>query len=206
MIPTPVSRVLFVSSVAAAALGWVSRVEAHCDTMDGPVVADARLALGAGDVTPVLKWIKADREDEIRDAFALTMAVRKHDAAAKNLADRFFFETLVRVHREGEGVAYTGLKPAGTIVDPGIAAADRALEHGEVDELVHHVQAAVEEGLRNRFAQVQRTKKFDPKDVTAGREAVAAYVEFIHFAERLLADAAGSGSHHEAAASPAGHH
>ena len=30
---------------------------AHCDTMDGPVVAAARAALQAGDVTPVLKWI-----------------------------------------------------------------------------------------------------------------------------------------------------
>ena len=32
-----------------------ARLSAHCDTMDGPVVATARVALEKGDVTPVLR-------------------------------------------------------------------------------------------------------------------------------------------------------
>ena len=44
-------------------------VSAHCDTLDGPVVKDARAALEAKDVTPVLKWVKADKEPEILAAF-----------------------------------------------------------------------------------------------------------------------------------------
>jgi hypothetical protein len=37
---------------------------AHCDTLDGPVVATARAALDKGDVAPLLKWVRKDDEKE----------------------------------------------------------------------------------------------------------------------------------------------
>ena len=78
---------------------------AHCDTLDGPVVADAKAALQKGDVEPVLKWVRADDEKEIREAFAKTLKVRGLGDDSRDLADYHFFETLVRSHRAGEGVA-----------------------------------------------------------------------------------------------------
>jgi hypothetical protein len=39
-----------------------AKVFAHCDTLDGPVVAAARQALQQRDVTPVLKWVNAEME------------------------------------------------------------------------------------------------------------------------------------------------
>jgi hypothetical protein len=107
---------------------------AHCDALDGPVISEARTALERGDVTPVLKWVLPEHEDEIRQSFAHTLQVRELGDQARELADRHFFETLVRVHRAGEGAPYTGLKPAGMIEAP-ILKADQALEKGSVDEL-----------------------------------------------------------------------
>ena len=49
---------------------------AHCDTTQGPVVADARIALDRGDITPVLKWLKPDSETEVRAAFQHALEVR----------------------------------------------------------------------------------------------------------------------------------
>jgi hypothetical protein len=86
-------------------------VLAHCDTLDGPVVQTARTALEKGDITPLLKWVRVEDEKEIKDAFEKTLAVRRKGAEAKELADMYFFETLVRIHRAGEGAPYTGLKP-----------------------------------------------------------------------------------------------
>ncbi len=108
---------------------------AHCDTMDGPVIREARQALEKGDITPVLKWVKKEAEPEIKEAFQKALAVRDKGPEAKDLADRYFFETLVRVHRAGEGAPYDGIKPAGTKVEPGVEAADKALESGSVDSL-----------------------------------------------------------------------
>jgi hypothetical protein len=88
--------------------------EAHCDSLDGPVITEARAALEAGDVTSVLKWVSQDYEAEIRAAFDHVVEVRKLGGEARSLADRFFFETLVRIHRAVEGAPYTGLKPAGS--------------------------------------------------------------------------------------------
>src|SRR5512146_166140 len=103
---------------------------AHCDTMDGPVVKAAQLALRAGDATPVLKWVPKADEAQIRALFERTLKVRALSPEARELADNYFFETLVRVHRAAEGEPYTGLKPAGTEVEPGIALADKALQMG----------------------------------------------------------------------------
>ena len=122
----------------------------HCDTLDGPVVMDAKAALAKGDIAQVLKWIPAAAEHEVREAFAKTLAVRTSGKDAQDPADTWFFETLVRVHRASEGAPYTGLKAGGT-EEVTIAAADKALAAGKVDELVKLVVDAVEHGIRHRF-------------------------------------------------------
>jgi hypothetical protein len=175
--------------------------QAHCDTLDGPVVADARAALAAGDLGPVLKWVRAEDEATIRSAFVRTLEVRKAGDAARELADTWFFETLVRIHRAGEGAPYTGLKP-GDAVEPGIAAADHALATGDVDDLVAEVSAEVADGIRSRFGRVTATREHADHNVEAGRAYVAAYVEFIHFLEGLHA---ALGADHHAAAPAAAH-
>lgn len=174
------------------------RVLAHCDSLVGPVVQDARLGLEKGDPTPVLKWVNKEHEGEIRDAFKQTMAVREKGDDAKALADRYFFETLVRIHRAGEREAFTGLKPASN-VDPGIAAADKALQSGSAKELAKHMSTAVAEGIQKRFAVAVERKKHAADSVEAGREYVEAYVDYIHFVESVnrLASHGASRLHHE---------
>lgn len=168
---------------------------AHCDTMDGPVVKAAKQALEKGDITPVLQWVKKEYEEEIRLAFAKTLTVRAQGKEARELADMYFFETVVRLHRAGEGEPYTGLKPSGTPIEPPVAAADKALETGDIKELSRLLVTASEEGLNMRFKRALATKKEANKNVDAGREFVEAYVEFVHYAERLH-QAAESSAHH----------
>jgi len=160
------------------------RAFAHCDALDGPVVKEAQLALEKGDVTLLLKWVTKEHEKDIRNAFAQTLAVRIKGKDARELADRFFFETLVRVHRAGEGAPYTGLKPSGNIA-PAIAAADKALDAGSVDELSAKIGIAVRDGIRKQFAEVAEKKKHANDNVEAGREFVEAYVEYVHFVEGI---------------------
>ena len=168
----------------AALFPFPSLTWAHCDSLEGPVVQDARLALEESDPTAVLKWVSKEHEGEIRDAFKQTVAVRASSNDAKVLADRYFFETLVRIHRAGEGEAFTGLKPA-SAVDPGIAAADRALESESAQELARHLSMAVSEGIRTRFEAALERKKHAQKSVEAGRGYVEAYVDYIHFVESV---------------------
>ena len=178
---------------------------AHCDTLDGPVVKAARIALEKGDVTPLLKWVHADDEKEIRVAFQKTLAVRAKGAEAKELADMYFFETLVRIHRAGEGAPYTGLKP-GETVDPAVALADKALESGSVDKLADVLTKAMANGIRERFRHASETQKHADDSVAAGREFVEAYVIFTHYVEGLHAIIKGSGGRHgERAKDHSGH-
>ena len=179
-------QAIVVMTVLAGGLLAVPRPAlAHCDTMNGPVVAAATLALKTGDVTPVLKWVKADEEPEIRAAFARTLEVRSASPAARDLADMYFFETLVRVHRAGEGVPYTGLKPADTEVGPAIKGADQALESGSVDTLIQLVTSDIAAGIRQRFTQAMEARPHADVSVEHGRAFVAAYVEYVHYVENL---------------------
>ena len=168
---------------------------AHCDGLDGPVVTDARLALEASDVTPVLKWIPEADEQEVREAFDQALVVRELGAEAKQLADRYFFETLVRLHRAYEGAPFTGLLPSGAEVSPAIAKADAALEQGEVDELARPIAAAVEAGVREQFAAASAAKADKDASVEAGRAYVDKYVEFVHYVKHLHEAVAGHGGH-----------
>ena len=158
---------------------------AHCDGLDGPVVKVAQKALETGNINLVLIWIQKRDEAEIKQAFQKTFAVRKLGPQAKELADTYFFETLVRVHRAGEGAPYTGLKPAGRDLGPAIPAADKALENGKVEPLIKLLTEAAQAGIREQFKQAIERKKFEPDDVQAGRQFIEAYVPFIHYVERL---------------------
>lgn len=168
---------------------------AHCDTMDGPVVKAAEQALETGNINLVLLWVQPQDEMEIRTAFQKTLAVRNAGPVAKSLADRFFFETVVRIHRAGEGAPYSGLKPAGSPVEPGIAVGDEALHHGSPEGVIKILNTKLAEGVMTRFEDAVLTKTFDATDVLAGRRHVRAYVEFIHYVERLYNTILASGEH-----------
>ena len=161
------------------------RVFAHCDGLDGPVVKAARAALDARNVALVAVWVQPQDEPEIRRAFEQTLIVRSLSPQAKELADRFFFETVVRVHRAGEGAPFTGLKPAGRDLGPAIPAADTALEERMLEPLVKLLTDTMRDRLRQHFDEAVSARRYDVADVVAGREYVRAYVEFIHYVERL---------------------
>ncbi len=170
-------------------------VRAHCDTLAGPVVIEAKAALEKGDVTSLLKWVKKENEEEIHEAFAKTLTVRSQSKEAKELADMYFFETLVRIHRAGEGAPYTGLKP-GEAIEPIIEESDEALESGTVDNLIKEVTDTVAKGIREKFIHTLETKKNADKSVEAGRKYVEAYVVFTHYVERLYNNATIDFKHH----------
>ena len=189
------ARMLLLVAIATAlTLGIYSFAAAHCDTLDGPVIQDARKALEAKDVTPVLKWVKQKDEKVVRAAFAKALSAKgKKNADA---AENQFFATLVKIHRAGEGAPFTGLKPAGE-VEPAIAEADKALASGSSDALVKLVTDDVAAGIRKRYEHAAATYKHKDESVEQGREFVEAYVEYTHYVERLHLDATGKGAHDE---------
>lgn len=146
----------------------------HCDSLDGPVVTAARQALAARDVNLVLPFVHDEAESEVREAFALALAAREGDSAAREVADRYFFETVVRLHRLGEGAAFGGLKPAGLDVGPVIPLAEAAIAGDDPSELVDFLADALRAEVLKRF-EVLRTARSGATDgVAAARRLVDA--------------------------------
>ena len=158
-------------------------VQAHCDTAEGPAVKDGRRALATGNINYALKWIPADGEAELRDIFDKALKVRTLGVDAAELADRLFLETMVRIHRMGEGVGFTGIQPVGTQIDPVVKAADEAIAVGSDADLLPMAPQERRAELDKRFQAALAVKDFDVDDVAAARRYIAAYVSFFKYAE-----------------------
>ena len=164
---------------------FAGNVLAHCDTMAGPVVKAAREALRTQNVNLVLIWVQKKDEAEVKEKFRQTLAVRKLNSEARKLADNYFYETIVRLHRAGEGEPYTGLKPLGTDLGPVIPLADKSLTARSADELLKLFPADARADIQARFQEALRQQRFDVNDVEAGRAYVKAYITFMHHVEEL---------------------
>lgn len=145
----------------------------HCDSMDGPVVTAARAALERNDVTVILPFVPAVAEEEVSDAFVATHRARKLGPDAAYVADRYFFETVVRVHRAGEGAPYTGLKPPGLDVGPIIPVAERAIASGDCEPLRRLLATEVDHEVQRRFDSLMILREDREQDTAHAR----AYVE-----------------------------
>ncbi len=158
-------------------------MNAYCDTLNAPVFKAAQAAFEKRDITPILKWVKKEKEKEIQDLFEKTLIVRNKGKEAQEIADMYFLETLARLHRADKDESYAGLKPE-RVVEPVVTEADKVLENGSVDALVKLITGEVLKGIRERFDKVKKAKKHADHSVAAGREYAEAYVQFTHYAEQ----------------------
>ncbi|MGA2265759.1 MAG: DUF6448 family protein [Phycisphaerae bacterium] len=178
----PKTNILTVA-IATMVLGlaFPAAVLAQYDAMDGPIVKDAQAAISKGDVAIVLKWVPKANEDEVRKAFTKTMAVRNKGPDARDLADNYFFETVVRLYCQATNQLYTGLRPAGQGMPPEMTDADKALAAGRVDDLAKKISSAVETALRQRFTTAVEAQKQKDNSIEAGRLYASAYVQLVDF-------------------------
>lgn len=157
----------------------------HCDSMDGPVVKAAMRALDAGDVKLVLPYVPKDGEAEVIQAFGKVISLHKQPNGAKEVADLYFFETVVRIHRAGEGAPYTGLKPAGLDVGPVIPLAEKAIETGKPDELLQFLSDTIRAEVKKRFDHMMHLKHHAEDSVDAAREYIEAMLGLQVYSHKL---------------------
>lgn len=188
---------MFITAILRSLTGLVIRpASAHCDTEDGPAAIDGRRALETGNVNIALKWVLPDGETEVREVFDKARRVRRFGGEAAEVAERWFLETLIRVHRLSEGVGFDGIKPSGTGVTAEVAAADRAIALGSIEPLRGLVEDERWAELERRFDHAVRLKQFDDDDLAAARAYMNAYVAFFKYAEGHDHDHHGHGHSH----------
>lgn len=171
----------------------------HCDSMDGPVVAAAQQALDEGNVKIILPYVKRSAEDEVRAAYDKCVSARGLGDSAREVADLYFFETVVRLHREGEGASFDGLKPAGLDVGPVIPVAEEAIASGTSEELEKLLVGIVTAQVRERLGEVMHLKEHAGHGVEHARAYVEAMLGLQVWSHKLYncaKSAAHEGGHH----------
>lgn len=153
--------------------------------MDGPVVKAAKMALESKNVKLILPWVPKEAEKELTIAFKKALKVRESGEEEKEIADYWFFETAVRLHRKGEGKGFTGLKPAGLDWGPVIPKADEAIENGNSKEVIDLIITTAEKELTNRFEKVMLHKTYNKENVSEARAYVHSMLEFVLYSHHL---------------------
>jgi hypothetical protein len=144
----------------------------HCDSLSGPVVKMAMKALETGNVKFILPYVPADSEDEVIAVFNKVLPLHNTHIGAREIADMYFFETVVRLHRAGEGAPFTGLKLDGSDEGPIIPIAEQAIETGSVEELKQTLIDFIANETEKRFAHMQYLKQFSGDSVQDARQYV----------------------------------
>lgn len=175
---------IFIAILAVLTLIGSNPVSAHCDSYDGPVITDAREALEKNDPELVLKWISKDQEKEVVSLFYKTVALKNGDMEIYEVIEKYFFETLVRLHRETEGAPYTGLKAAGTTKQI-VKLSDRALSTGDIGDLITKLNKHIEGVILEKYNKTAELEQKKNGSVETGRAFVEAYVDYTHTLEAL---------------------
>lgn len=171
--------------LASFVLIFTSTVFAHCDTESGPTAVDARKALETGNFNIAAIWVGEEQTQELRDSFDQSLAVYKMGGEAKELAERYFMTTAVRLHRQAEGMSFTGLKPAQPL-PPVIAKAEKTLETGNLQPITELLATEMQKETQKWFQKALDAKNsYDGDNVEAGREWVDAYVKYVIFVNGL---------------------
>jgi hypothetical protein len=172
-------------------------------------VKAAQAALERGNVNLILPYVSKTAEPELRRAFDRTMRVRALRGEAKDTAGYWFFET-ARLHRQGEGAPFTGLKPAGLDPGPAVPRAERAVETGRLEEVGRFLHEVLDDRLHHRFHQALERRAFDEDDVDAARAYVQAMLGFVVYSHSVYTMLTSSPHEHDLAegarAEHAGHH
>jgi hypothetical protein len=187
-------RVVLLLSVLFILFAAPQMASAHCDSYDGPVIKDALKALEQQNVELVLKWVEPKYDKIITEKFNQTLKLQGSNEEVNEIIRTHFLETLVRLHREGEGASFTGLKPIGSMT-PMVEMADNSLDKNDIDYVVDKVNNHLGEVLRERFTKAMELSKSKDNSVEQGRAYVEAYVEYTHTLEALEHIMHGSMSH-----------
>lgn len=165
-------------------LGFASTGQAHCDRVNGPVGTDARKALETGDLDYALIWVGQAQEQELKSAFEQSLEVYKQGGSSKRLAERYFMSETVRLHREAEGMPFTGLKPAQPSSQD-IRTAERALASGDLAPVTDMLANEIRKKTSELYSRAMEAKNGKDESVEAGREWVDAYVRYIVYVHKL---------------------
>lgn len=165
--------------------------QAHCDSADGPVVTAAKQALEKNDVNLAFPYVGPQYEKEVAIAFDKAMAGGTAGGEAKAVAEIYFAETTVRLHRATENAPYNGIQPAGQNYGPALPAAEKAIETGNTEELKKVLNEAVSKQVDEQYRNVT-AKKVEPNaSVNDKRESIEAQFGFEKYALGLYESAMG---------------
>ena len=165
------------------------------DITKGLVMDAAKMALDTGNVNYVLIWVPEASENKLKNLFDKTVCEHRDRKDVQDIALDWYFETVSRLHRSRKRVLYTFMKPDGLDESQIFQKVERAIEIGDVEELIGDIPYTKEGDLRQRFRHVMDKRNYDVNNIAAGRAYVSAFIDFIIYVHNLSTSIPGEEGH-----------
>jgi len=158
----------------------------YCDTMDGPIVAAAELALEMENINYVLPFVKNEYETELKEAFNKSVTVRELSGEAAEIADYWFFETAVRLYMLGAGKPYSGIKQSGINREHIILKAQDAVVNQDITTFETFLLDSLKEAIETKYEIAVSQQDYDVNDTQAARNYLNSLMDFVEFSNEIL--------------------
>lgn len=158
----------------------------YCDTMDGPIVTAAEIALEMENINYVLPFVKKEHETELKEAFEKSVIVRELSGEAAEIADYWFFETAVRLHMLGAGKPYSGIKQSGLNKEHIILKAQDAVENQDKTALEDLLLESLRDAIEKKYEITISKKDYDVNDTEAARNYLNSLFDLVEFSNEIL--------------------
>ncbi len=149
----------------------------YTQLLDNKVIEAARQALDTEMVEFALAFVPKGQELEIIEAFEKTIKVRKHGPVSADLAERYFFDTILRAHRSSLRRA-TKQQRMVLSFDELDQIADDAIATGYPEELIESFRNILEEEIAARLRTISELEKDKNAGVEKGRNFATAMLAF----------------------------
>jgi hypothetical protein len=167
----------------------------HPNSRNGLLMKAAQMALATGNVNYVLIWVPEESENTLKNLLEKTCCERSARKNMQNRVNNWYFDTVSRFYSANKGALYTCFKPGG--LDESLIAVkvERAIETGNLEEIIGIIPNIHAADVRERFHQVMDKKNYDVNNSAAGRAYVSAFIDFLTYVHTICTSIPGEENH-----------
>ena len=152
---------------------------------NGPVMRAAKMALETGNANYILIWVPEESENTLKNLIEKTCCERSSRKNIQNLAINWYFQTVSRLKYANGWPHCPGMKSERSDEKPIVLMVERAIETGNIEEIIGVIPCTHAGDVRQRFHHVMDKRNYNVDNIADGRAYVSSFIDLIVYLNNL---------------------
>ena len=155
------------------------------DPQNKPVIKAAKMALETGNANYILIWVPEESENTLKNLIEKTCCERSSKKNVQNRAIDWYFAIVNRLYYANGWPHCLGTKSERSDEKPIVLVVERAIETGNVEEIIGVITDTLAGDVRQRFHNVMDKRNYSIDNIAAGRVYVSSFIDLIVYLNNL---------------------